>query len=187
MCTKNVFRGIFILSLTVIVVFLGIETRPVRAQCGSPQSSSCVTCHAEVAPVNDKGEWHIIHAKKDICLNCHGGNGSAMDKNLAHEGLVAQPLSDIYTDCHSCHPDYTERAAGFAATLQITPSGCATPTPIAFGNAGGGASSGSSNVSSDLTGPASSSRPLLLIIGGLAGLGFFIIGLGWLDRHQAEN
>jgi hypothetical protein len=94
-----------------------------RAQCGdTPAASSCITCHATEDPVFDKGEWHQIHARKDCCWNCHGGNTQAQDKELAHVGLVVQPLLDPYTDCYACHPsDYQARAEHFASSLGIQP------------------------------------------------------------------
>jgi hypothetical protein len=105
---------------------------PARAQCGdNPPKSSCITCHDKEDPVYKEGEWHAIHAKKDICTSCHGGNCASMDKTLAHESLVENPLTDIYTGCHGCHPDdYATRAARFAVVLGVTPGSIATPTPV---------------------------------------------------------
>jgi hypothetical protein len=98
----------------------------VHAQCGEPPVSTCRTCHQQGLT----GEWHAIHASKDLCLNCHGGNGTVMTASLAHEGMTAYPLSDVYTDCHSCHPDdYVVRAQRFASTLGEPIGSCATPTP----------------------------------------------------------
>ena len=101
--SKKVFFRWFFISTMALILMLGVGILSVRAQCGEPQPSSCVTCHAQEDPVNEKGEWHIIHASKDVCINCHGGNAITMNKDLAHENLMANPLSDIYTDCHSCH------------------------------------------------------------------------------------
>jgi hypothetical protein len=106
---------------------------PVAAQCGSnpPPDSSCYTCHVQEDPISGNGEWHGIHANKDCCAKCHGGNCSTMDKDLAHQGMIANPLSDIYTNCHSCHPDdYQEVAETFAMELGIIPGSIATPTPV---------------------------------------------------------
>jgi hypothetical protein len=113
-------------------IILSIWPTSVSAQCGvNPPDPSCVTCHEIQEPVYGKGEWHSIHARKDCCTNCHGGNCSAAEKERAHEGMVPNPLSDIYTNCHACHPDdYPERAARFAAELGITPSSRETPTPV---------------------------------------------------------
>jgi hypothetical protein len=126
--------GIFVLALGVIVWALTPST--VTAQCGEnpPPKSSCITCHEKEDPVYQNGEWHGIHALKDCCTNCHGGNCSTMDKELAHEGLVAHPLEDIYTNCYYCHPsDYQARAERFAVILGVTPSSSPTATPFPVG------------------------------------------------------
>ena len=126
-----VFVGINLVILSLLS--LGIPF-PVKAQCGQPgdQPSSCITCHETEAPISKEGEWHMIHADKDICTYCHGGNATSNDKEVAHESMTSNPLEDIYTGCHACHPDYDERAERFATTLGITPGSCATPTPIAI-------------------------------------------------------
>lgn len=112
--------------------FFSLWPSPVAAQCGvNPEDPSCVTCHEIQAPVYDQGEWHGIHARKNCCTNCHGGNCSAAEQERAHAGLIPNPLADIYTNCHACHPDdYEARAARFAAELKITPASPETPTPI---------------------------------------------------------
>ena len=132
-------RKWFITLVIIGILFLGcsvlvwaITPIPAAAQCGSnpPPDSSCYTCHVEQDPVYENGLWHGIHANKDCCAKCHGGNCSTMDKTLAHEGMIANPLSDIYTNCHSCHPeDYQQVAETFAMELGITPGSIATPTP----------------------------------------------------------
>ncbi len=115
-----------------------VSAVPAHAQCGEPPKSSCATCHEKRDPVATKGEWHQIHATKDICINCHGGNATAADEAGAHQTMVAQPLADIYTDCHSCHPeDYTSRAERFAAEIGVTPASCPTPTPAPAAASGG--------------------------------------------------
>jgi hypothetical protein len=158
MSKKVLLRWIVISSLFVIILLLLVGIAPVRADCGGPQISSCTTCHAQADPVSGKGEWYSIHASKHICINCHGGYGSTMDKNLAHEGLVANPLNDIYTDCHSCHPeDYDARAQIFASTLGVLTGSCATPTPIPISNTSGEPPSGGINMPSNLVSTTTSS------------------------------
>lgn len=105
--------------------------QPALAQCGdTPEDSTCKTCHEESYPVYGTGEWHEIHARKDCCWNCHGGNSQSMDKDTAHAGMVLNPLTDTYQDCYACHPyDYDERATVFGAQLNMEPGG-ATPTPF---------------------------------------------------------
>jgi hypothetical protein len=97
--------------------------REAFAQCGDTLAeSSCHACHEQAHPAYERGEWHAIHAQKDCCWNCHGGNDQAADKDLAHAALVRNPLEDTYTSCHQCHPDdYRQRADRFAAILGVTP------------------------------------------------------------------
>jgi hypothetical protein len=131
-----------ILSLTGLVVLvtsvflLAITPSLTSAQCGdTPPKSSCITCHEKEDPVTNNGEWHGIHALKDCCTNCHGGNCSAMEKDLAHEGLVTDPLEDIYINCYHCHPDdYQDRAERFAILLGVTPGSSPTATPFPAGS-----------------------------------------------------
>jgi hypothetical protein len=185
MTTKGIFRWILIISPGVIFLLLWVWIIPVRADCGEPPPSSCTTCHAQEDPVSGKGEWHIIHASKDICINCHGGNGSTMNKDVAHETLTANPLSDIYTDCHSCHPqDYIGRANLFAPTLGITPGSCATPSPVLVSEPSSGPQSGGINISGNLASTTSSPEAFLIISGMLSRLVFFVFGLVLMERHQ---
>jgi len=125
----QIFYQAGILTLLIGLSLWGSST--VFAQCGDPPpKSSCITCHEKEDPVYQNGEWHGIHALKDCCTNCHGGNCRMMDKTLAHEGLVAHPLDDIYTNCYQCHPyDYQERASRFGALLGVIPQSRETPTP----------------------------------------------------------
>ena len=39
------------------------------------------------------------------CVICHGGDSSLSDKDLAHEGIIADPS---YVSCESCHQDIME-------------------------------------------------------------------------------
>jgi hypothetical protein len=180
MSTKVLFQLFMIFSLIGIITLFGAT--PVLAQCGEPPPSSCVTCHAKEDPISEKGEWHIIHASKDICIDCHGGNATAADKDLAHESLTANPLDDIYTDCHSCHPDYDARAARFAPTLGVTPGSCATPTPIPFANH----SSQPPSTGFKLPAATPSSQPFLIISSMLSVLALLIFGVGWLEKHHVQ-
>ena len=184
MSAKILTRGLLAASLVVLVALLLVNIQPVHAQCGDQPPSSCLTCHAVEDPVDENGEWHIIHASKDICLSCHGGNGTTLDKELAHDGMTAHPLEDIYTDCHSCHPDYDERAQQFSITLGVTPGSCATPTPIPAPV--GDSSSGSPSSSVYVPNGAASTvwESIAVIASGLVVLAIFFLGLQWLEHHH---
>ena len=136
MSAQKVSQTLSVTSLTLLAIGLIVLFAPQTAvaQCGD-QKSSCVTCHAKVDPVFTQGEWHVIHARKECCLNCHGGNERAQDKETAHVSMVLDPLTDTYTSCHSCHPDdYRQRAQRFAVVLHVTPQSSeptARPTAVA--------------------------------------------------------
>jgi hypothetical protein len=184
MSAKVFFRWTFIISMAVIIVLFAVGTTSVHAQCGVTQPSSCTTCHAQEDPVSDKGEWHIIHASKDICINCHGGNATSIDKGLSHEGLTVNPLSDIYTDCHSCHPDYDARAQIFASILGVTPASCATPTPFQAINSSIKPPSGGLYIPADLASTSQSSQLFLVIGAMLSILALCVFGLVLVQRHH---
>lgn len=122
-------------GLILLASLLLWRSTAANAQCGDPpQKSSCIACHEKEDPVYQNGEWHGIHALKDCCTNCHGGNCRESDEKLAHKGLAAHPLDDIYTNCYACHPaDYQERAARFGALLEVTPHSRPTSTPVPVG------------------------------------------------------
>jgi hypothetical protein len=128
--TRKVKRFLIVLSLLLTLGLLSTWTTRGQAQCGdTPADSSCKTCHDQSDPVYGRGEWHDIHARKDCCWNCHGGNTQAQDKDLAHEGMTANPLEDVYTDCYACHPeDYQARAERFGAVLGVNPSSSEPPS-----------------------------------------------------------
>jgi len=131
------------------------------------------------------GDWNTIHVRQDLCVNCHGGNGTVMDKTLAHQGFVAQPLSDIYTNCHGCHPiDYTVKSAQLAAQLNAPVGSCATPTTITIVNQVSGPTRGSIVTSSGNPAMSSFWKAFIWILLGLAIMAAFLLAVGWLDRHH---
>jgi hypothetical protein len=130
---KLIFFSVILGCLVLAVSIFLMTATPVEAQCGS-QTSSCKNCHETQAqdPVNNDGTaWHSQHAFGDFCYLCHGGNNQATDEATAHIGLV-DPLSDIVTNCKSCHPnDYEADAQIYATTLGVQlGSGAAAATSV---------------------------------------------------------
>jgi hypothetical protein len=57
-----------------------------------------------------------------------------MDEDLAHEGMLANPLEENAAVCQDCHPDdYQAQVDKFAsiAGISLTPHPCPTCTPSA--------------------------------------------------------
>lgn len=187
---KILFRWLLTICILmgVTLVWCVVSTSRVSADCSVPPKSSCISCHASDGHVTAMGEWNNVHLNQDMCTSCHGGNGSTMDKSLAHEGMVAQPLSDIYTNCHSCHPtDYQARSNQLAATLNITPESCATPTAVAVYIGSSGSHTGSSSMSINSSAGVSIWKTFLLITGMLAIMAIFLLGLSWLNNHGFKS
>jgi hypothetical protein len=123
MSAQKISQPLLVASLVMLAIGLVVLFMPQAAvaQCND-QQPSCCTCHATAHPVTDQGAWHTIHARKECCRACHGGNDQAQDKETAHVGMTLHPLDDTYTACHQCHPDdYRQRAEVFAVALHITP------------------------------------------------------------------
>ncbi len=176
----TIFIGVFCLGCAILT--WALTPSSAAAQCGSnpPSDSSCYTCHVQDDPVANTGLWHGIHANKDCCARCHGGNCSATDKTLAHQGMVANPLNDIYTSCHSCHPDnYQELAETYAITLNIVPGSIPTPTPAPTEKV-----ISSSLVILPSPGPTTAPAiPLQILLAGLVAIVLIIFGIIWLVMH----
>jgi hypothetical protein len=169
-----------------ITLGLGILVyQPVQAQCGdNPPQSSCITCHEKEAPVTNQGYWHEIHAQKDCCAKCHGGNCSAADKDRAHVGMMAQPLKDVYLNCAGCHPDdYQQRAGKFAGILGVTPGSSPTATPVSAGPF----ASQQMVIPQPAAGGPAHSLQALQALGFLALVGFFLFALSQIARHPAAR
>jgi hypothetical protein len=124
MSAQKVSQTLLVASLVMLAIGLVVLFMPqaASAQCEDP-TPSCCTCHATAHPVTtDQGEWHTIHARKECCRACHGGNDRTNDKDAAHAGMTLHPLQDTYLACHQCHPDdYRQRAEVFAVALHVTP------------------------------------------------------------------
>jgi hypothetical protein len=178
-CIVAIVGGIALLTAGVI---------PARAQCGEPQYPLCVNCHAKQNQESVPEEWHSTHLLKATCVNCHGGNGFAAEKDPAHVGMVANPLTDIYTSCRQCHPEnYQTAAAGYATTLNVTPASCTTPTPVPLSGVSGEPLAGNFSLPSASTNTTIQGQSIMLTAGGLAMMIFFLVGLSWLGRHRLGN
>ena len=180
----------FVLSPLIAAFFVGslllaVVVMPVRAQCGEPQPPKCVSCHPTQAQSDVPDDWHSTHYSKATCLDCHGGNGMASEEAAAHQSMVANPLNDIYTSCHQCHPqNYQTVASVYASALNITPGSCTTPTPAPMGPVPGGAGGWTLG---QLSNSATNSFQRLSIgwmVAGLILLAAFLASVGWLERHN---
>ncbi len=116
-------------SLLLIVTLSFWYPAPVSAECGTGQQiSSCINCHQLQTPSLGQSQWHTLHAGKNTCVDCHAGNQTVFTKEQAHLGIFANPLTNVYTNCHACHPsDYQKRGNSFAEILHFSAAGLSAP------------------------------------------------------------
>lgn len=72
-------------------------------------ASSCFKCHngkrAEAPSLDaEKSPWHAQHKSVNYsCAGCHGGNPRLQKKEIAHKGLIVNPVQSPEKSCASCH------------------------------------------------------------------------------------
>ena len=103
-------------SLLIVLLAFGFSLISVDAvaQCGATVSQ-CRQCHEidKRHPVLADGRpWHKDHAFGDFCVACHGGDGTATDSAVAHDGLMS-PLRAYRITCGTamCHGSAAEELA----------------------------------------------------------------------------
>jgi len=107
------------MKLPIFIVFAGIAfSGIVYAQNDAPQNS-CVSCHEMMGAPYDSlvhAQQADIHGKNGItCTDCHGGNSTSMDYEVAMSpaaGFRGKPKpKDIPELCGKCHanPDYMKQ------------------------------------------------------------------------------
>ncbi len=118
------FWGMALLLLSVLLPWFAVS--PANAQCGA-NASSCKRCHQgeKAYPVNDMGQWHIDHADSDFCQLCHGGDKTADDADVAHQGMF-DPLGERgQARCAACHPADVDNFLQAYQDLAANPEGAA--------------------------------------------------------------
>jgi len=82
---------------------------PEKVPCKDP--GNCVKCHETNAAMDPKHAF--------ACIQCHGGNPKAEDKDAAHIGLIKDPgdLKTVDKTCGECHPEEVRRVKHSAMAL----------------------------------------------------------------------
>lgn len=103
---------------------------PLANACGLG-ASSCFRCHngkraAEPASDAVAAPWHLQHATVNYsCAGCHQGNPRILKQEIAHKGLLANPLDEPAKSCAGCHAaaDVERLAATYRTTQSSTKTG----------------------------------------------------------------
>lgn len=103
---------------------------PLANACGLG-ASSCFRCHngkRAPEPASDAitAPWHLQHATVNYsCAGCHQGNPRILKQEIAHKGLLANPLDEPAKSCSGCHAaaDVERLAATYRNTQSSTKPG----------------------------------------------------------------
>jgi len=102
-------RWIFALITTLLVAIWILLSQPAQvsiaqAQAASPKvNSSCVACHDDLYYLHDMGKSYCLTEKRDLCVDCHEGDATVMDKGKSHQGLILYPQRNNGEKCQECH------------------------------------------------------------------------------------
>ena len=127
MCSNRFFH-IFISVLVTMPILSAVNILAVSAQGETPvPQTACTTCHENLYLLHDTGKWYCSCKRRADCTVCHSGQADTFDEDLAHQGLIANPIQDNPAACQSCHgedyEDYIKRFALIAGVSQPPPSG----------------------------------------------------------------
>jgi hypothetical protein len=151
----------------------GVAAQSAAAQTPKPdQDESCFKCHANLYQLHDSGKWYCLCGTRARCSVCHGGVVGSMEMEVAHQNLIAHPITQNRSVCQNCHPqDAAQRIATFIAKAGLkTPQPVSTVAVTALGGEGALPLSLQEK-------PPSAWRTAAWIILGLAALG--VLGFGW--------
>jgi cytochrome c553 len=124
---------LFLAFIFVIVLILSeVNISAVSAQSEAPPSdTTCATCHENLYLLHDTGKWYCSCKRRADCTVCHAGLEGAYDKELAHQGLIANPIQNNIAACKSCHgEDYDQYIERFALMAGVSQSPSPGPTYV---------------------------------------------------------
>jgi hypothetical protein len=127
-------------SLTAaLLTALTIPATAISAQARDSQpangGNSCLACHENLYTLHDTGKAYCLNDAPMTCVDCHGGNPSALTQEAAHFNRAAHPvINENDKKCYECHPAQAQaRLETFRALAGIPEVLVAQPCPPAGG------------------------------------------------------
>lgn len=107
MFTKKMF--ILISLLIGVTLALALFANPAFAQARAPlqseDGSKCITCHENLYYLHDTGKAYCLKDAPMACVDCHGGDPTAVTQEAAHFKRAAHPvINEDHKKCYECHP-----------------------------------------------------------------------------------
>lgn len=95
----------FIGTFITLTLFLAPTPAQARIPLQSNDGSQCVTCHEDLYYLHDTGKAYCLKDAPMACVDCHGGDPTALTKEAAHFNRAAHPvINDDDKKCYECHP-----------------------------------------------------------------------------------
>ena len=136
MTTKGLSRWFLIAALAGILTLLTMWTVPAHAQFHTPQvEPKCISCHEDLYFLHDTGKLFCLNEETPMnCVGCHGGDPTAISKEVAHTNRAAHPIiNENVSKCSECHPEQcSERVDIFSREAGISPVIVSQPYKPAF-------------------------------------------------------
>jgi hypothetical protein len=109
MSAKKVFSVPFVLIAVCVVLAITLASFPSQVQARNPlqasDGSQCITCHEDLYYLHDTGKAYCLKDSPMTCVDCHGGNPTALTKEEAHFNRSAHPvINEDGKKCYECHP-----------------------------------------------------------------------------------
>ncbi len=121
--------GAFLASLLALAA-------PHQSRANSPaqvdDGSKCVTCHEDLYYLHDTGKAFCLHGVPMSCVDCHGGDPTAVTKEAAHFDRSAHPIiNEDDKKCYECHPaEAAERVQTFETLAGVSEVRVAQPCDV---------------------------------------------------------
>lgn len=118
--------GVSFLVIVLLLSALNASTAAAQSEVPAPESA-CATCHENLYLLHDTGKWYCSCKRRADCTVCHAGQADTFVEDLAHQGLIANPIQDNSAACQSCHVDdyeaYIQRFTLIAGVSQPSKPG----------------------------------------------------------------
>jgi hypothetical protein len=131
MFTKKSFVLISLLIGVTLTLTILANTAPAqaRAPLQSEDGSKCITCHENLYYLHDTGKSYCLKDAPMACVDCHGGDPTALTQEAAHFKRAAHPVINANDKkCYDCHPveadtrlDKFRQVAGIKKVLVVAP------------------------------------------------------------------
>ena len=104
--------GLLGVSLGFALLLLALSSStPAHAQSQNQEvdNGNCITCHEDLYFNHDTGNWFCIRESPMRCVDCHGGDPTAITQESAHYDRSAHPVvNDDISKCQECHVNLSE-------------------------------------------------------------------------------